>query len=283
MNMIVYAKISDMLRYSEEKIWPLDKDYNNLKFVLRDIAKLLLKRGTIKRYPDNKLYVFSLGTRGWEYPWVLEQLKELPRGSRILDAGCGESGFSEVLYTKGFIPTGLDFFQKSRPQKKGYGISDLYIKKVGDKVKLVNGSLNNIPFPDNTFDAITCISVMEHIVISNKNNPDYHKKCLDEMKRVLRAGGLLICTYDTFLNKKVVYGGTKEWGEDGWNYLSDTKYLSMKLKSDNSSIITLEHILNDEDTFFIPPDRYFSSSYGSGFNEFGRYHRMTSVGFVLVK
>ena len=41
--------------------------------------------------------------------------------------------------------------------------------------------------------------------------------------------------------------------------------------------------LLDEDTFYVPPDVYFAYGFGSGFDELGKYHRMTSVGFCLKK
>lgn len=78
----------------------------------------------------------------------------------------------------------------------------------------------DIPADDSIYDAVLCISVMEHIVIQYRRDPRYHLNCLDEMKRVLKPGSLLIWTYDT-INPMVVYPGTPEWGEQGWHYLSD--------------------------------------------------------------
>jgi len=80
------------------------------------------------------------------------------------------------------------------------------------------------------------------------------------MKRVLPKGGLLICTHDTFIDPKVVFAGVDGWGAKGWYYRDDI----------------------GEDTFFIPPDIYFSMKYRTGFEEYGVYHRLTSTGFVLV-
>lgn len=93
----------------------------------------------------------------------------------------------------------------------------------------------------------------------------------------------LICTYDTILNAEVVYGGTPEWGTRGWHYLDDNiDYLQMPFKNPATRRISREEIMLDEDASFVPPDLYFLQGYGSGFERFSSYHRLTSVGFVLV-
>jgi SAM-dependent methyltransferase len=254
--MIDYARISKMLEYEQAKIWPL--------------------------YIGDK-NVFRRGTRGWEYPWVLEQLVDVPKGAKTLDCGCGVSDFSLELYRRNYRPTGLDFFVGDSPERPGYGLPNSYINNLKGKVEFINGGMNDIPADDNSFDVVTCISVMEHIVIEHKNDPTYHRRCLDEMKRVLKPGGILICTYDTILNAQVVYGGTPEWGEQGWYYQDDIDYLGMEMKDPRAKRITREEILLDEDAFFIPPDLYLEHKYGSGFALFGPYHRLTSVGFALIK
>jgi SAM-dependent methyltransferase len=48
------------------------------------------------------------------------------------------------------------------------------------------GSVFNIPFPDNYFDSVTMLEVLEHM-----NKPNQHK-ALHEIKRVLKPNGLFI-------------------------------------------------------------------------------------------
>jgi SAM-dependent methyltransferase len=260
--MLDYARISQMLKYQKLRIWPI---------------------GTPEAYADGPFAVFRMGTRGWEYPWVLTQLEELKAGAKILDCGCGTSGFPMELFRRGYRPTGLDFFVGEAPKVPGYGMTDSYRKSLRGKVEFINGDVGNIPAEDNTFDAVTSISVMEHVVIEHRDDPSYHLRCLDEMKRVLKPGGLLVCTYDTILNKHVVYGETSQWGNEGWYYLRDIEYLRMKPKDANTRSISREEIILDEDAFFIPPDLYFEHQYGAGFEYFGPYHRLTSVGFAFIK
>jgi len=60
------------------------------------------------------------------------------------------------------------------------------------KVKFEEGWLQKLPFPDDSFDAVCCISVLEHT--SN------YSEILDEFARVLRRGGVLVLTFDLSLD-----------------------------------------------------------------------------------
>jgi len=64
--------------------------------------------------------------------------------------------------------------------------------KRGD-IEFIPGDLTKTPFPNNYFDAITCISVIEHGVDEIK----YFK----EMYRILKKGGLLITSTDYWENE----------------------------------------------------------------------------------
>lgn len=57
----------------------------------------------------------------------------------------------------------------------------------------------------------------------------------------------------------------------------------MRLKDPCARRVTREEFMADEDAFFVPPDLYFQYKYGTGFELFGSYHRLTSVGFALIK
>jgi len=293
--MVDYAKISKMIEYQKKGIWPLDKlpkeHKQSLKQKLSDILRIVISKGPVKSTHFHNVVnlpteCFRYGTRAWEYPWVLAVLKENVKPNlKVLDCGCGTNGFPLVLNRFGYKAIGLDYFVSDEPKNVGYGLTETYIKKNGDKIKFVNGGMEAIPLDDNTIDAITCISVMEHVVIAHKENPDFHLTCLKEMYRVLKPGGLLICTYDTILDRNVVFANKYGWGKEGWYYKDDIDYLfglGMRQLNENA-IPKREEIISDGDAFFIPPDFYFAYGYGSGFSDFGKYHRLTSLGFVLVK
>jgi len=66
-------------------------------------------------------------------------------------------------------------------------------KEKRGKIEFIPGDLTNTDFPDNFFDVITCISVIEHGVNENKY--------LEEMNRILKLGGLLITSTDYWESK----------------------------------------------------------------------------------
>jgi SAM-dependent methyltransferase len=277
--MLEYAKISKILEYSKRGIWPHGKiTSRKLKYFL-----YFLKMLKMERYLD--LYFkspFRYETRGWEYPWVIECLNSLPLGSTVCDCGCGTSGFPYQLYLKGFKVFGLDRFVGNSPEMKGFRITNRHIHKLKGKVEFIDGDIENIPCDSERFDAVICISVMEHIVESSRENPEYHQVCLSEMKRVLKLGGFLVCTYDTYLDPVVAYANQYGWGSNGWYYLDDIEYLKMKWLKSDTKTFTLHDICEDDDAYIVPPDRFILNRAG-GFNSYKPFHRLTSVGFGLIK
>ena len=96
----------------------------------------------------------------------------------ILDAGCGTGGLTEKLAGAGFT-VGID-------------ISDLALGlKPHSKAVYINGSINNLPFADDSFDLIICISVF------------YHRRVIDEVASIeifkaLKNGGRAIFVMPAF-------------------------------------------------------------------------------------
>lgn len=104
--------------------------------------------------------------------------------SSLLDVGCGEFHWSKLLAPHMSSPkiTGLD----SDPK---WATSD--ILKIRQNfpnainVEVVSGSADSIPLPDNSFDVVTCQTLLIHL-------PD-PEKTIAEMKRVTKPGGIVIC------------------------------------------------------------------------------------------
>ncbi len=114
----------------------------------------------------------------WEYPWALEQA-ELRAGERVLDAGCGRSIFPLYLAAAGMDVTALDL-----------DLDDGLARPLGLRVDWAPGDLTEMPLPDQTFDAVFCISVIEHL-------PDASiPRAVAELHRVLKPGGRLLLTTD---------------------------------------------------------------------------------------
>ncbi len=120
-------------------------------------------RGEYHRTPDPT----------WDYyPTYLAKLEAvrayldaLPRGSRVLDAGCGE-GVLVSEYADRLEITGVDANYAS------------------DRV--THGSVTALPFPDATFDRALCLDVLEHL--SFEDQP----RALGELHRVLKPSAELL-------------------------------------------------------------------------------------------
>ena len=103
---------------------------------------------------------------------IIELLEELDVKS-ILDVGCGN----------GFLINSLP----SDIKVVGMDISEEALKYV--KREYVTGSIEDIPFEDNSFDLVVCSDVIEHLY------EDVLIKGIDELKRVSKKYLLMIYPY----------------------------------------------------------------------------------------
>jgi GT2 family glycosyltransferase/SAM-dependent methyltransferase len=93
----------------------------------------------------------------------------------ILEIGGGQSGLSALLYPKAFVTNAdLDPEFASSPLN------------AGPRKRFVQADATKLPFPDESFDAVTMFDVLEHI-------PD-HEAAASEALRVLRPGGYVLVT-----------------------------------------------------------------------------------------
>jgi ubiquinone/menaquinone biosynthesis C-methylase UbiE len=112
--------------------------------------------------------------------WLEDTLKNIPAGSRILDAGAGELQFRKFC-------THLDYVAQDFGQYDGAGNSAALQRGKWDQSQLdIVCDITAIPQPDASFDAIMCIEVLEHL-------PD-PLSALRELTRLLKADGYLILT-----------------------------------------------------------------------------------------
>jgi SAM-dependent methyltransferase len=98
-----------------------------------------------------------------------------PSEKRVLDIGCGAGMTHAYLGPIGrleAVDVSGTMIERAREQNPGV----LY--RVGDALKL--------PFANDTFDAVSAITVLHHIA------PEHWPACLGEMNRVLRKDGLAI-------------------------------------------------------------------------------------------
>lgn len=101
---------------------------------------------------------------------------DLPAGAGVLELGCGGGTYVRLLGGQGHRAVGLDY---SLPSLLRALAAD-----PGRKGSYVAGEAYALPFPDGTFDLVTCIGVIQTL-----EDPE---RALDQMVRVLRRGGWLV-------------------------------------------------------------------------------------------
>ncbi|HEY8240258.1 MAG TPA: class I SAM-dependent methyltransferase [Kiritimatiellia bacterium] len=110
------------------------------------------------------------------YPAVLASLPPPP--ARILDVGAGEGYFAKLLKERGYQVEACDYLQ------------DLFKVK---EVPFHKSDLNQaIPLPDNSYDAVVSIEVLEHL--------ENHVRFMQEVVRVTKPGGLIVLTTPNVLS-----------------------------------------------------------------------------------
>ncbi len=99
------------------------------------------------------------------------------RGKRCLDAGCGGGRGTLFMLQNGAVSvTSFDFSARNVETTKRNAA------KFGfTNVEVQQGTLEQLPFADDTFDVVWCNGVLQHAA-----HPDL---CLDQITRVLKPGG----------------------------------------------------------------------------------------------
>jgi ubiquinone/menaquinone biosynthesis C-methylase UbiE len=132
---------------------------------------------------------------GWtirtlEYGFVSSALAGLAGAARarlrVLDVGSGVAPLCNWISRRGPEVVAVDPLFSSIAAVVGERLNDLH----GSHVRYAGGRGEQLPFPDASFDAVTCVSVLEHLP------PGNDRIALAEMARVLKTGGSLLLTFD---------------------------------------------------------------------------------------
>ncbi|MEM9830571.1 MAG: methyltransferase domain-containing protein [Bacteroidota bacterium] len=129
-----------------------------------------------------KLTDTNVGTHNeaTRHQWMKETLKKIPAGARILDAGAGELRFKKYC-------THLEYVSQDFGQYDGQGDQAGLQTKTWDNSKLdIVSDIIDIPVESESFDAIMCNEVLEHVP-----NP---VAAIRELHRILKKEGYLILT-----------------------------------------------------------------------------------------
>ncbi len=133
---------------------------------------------------DYELQTHRVEDRHWWYRGrrrVLERTiarLALPAPARILDAGCGSGRNMVELAPRGTV-TGIELSDASVAAARARGIGEV-----------VQGSLLELPFAEDSFDLAVCLDVIEHL--------QDDRTALGELRRVLAPGGALLVTVPAY-------------------------------------------------------------------------------------
>jgi SAM-dependent methyltransferase len=102
--------------------------------------------------------------------------------AKHLDIGSGSGGLIKLLRSRfSIVSSACDY-------------TDKLMKEKDVEVGIVNLNSNKLPYPDNTFDVVTCTEVLEHL--------EHYRETLQEAFRILKPGGTLVVTTPNILNLK---------------------------------------------------------------------------------
>jgi ubiquinone/menaquinone biosynthesis C-methylase UbiE len=161
----------------------MDKELLTSRFFTTDDKR----KGTI---------VFPLPSHWWsrfyEYAWAAEFCKET---DVVLDAACGiPHPFKFYLAENCKSVHAVDINGKindyANMLEEVAGIFGQSYEEMSDKINFKQASITELPYKNNMFDKVFCISVLEHISDEEK------LKALSEFKRVLKNSGMVILTVD---------------------------------------------------------------------------------------
>ncbi|MBI5145157.1 MAG: class I SAM-dependent methyltransferase [Candidatus Omnitrophica bacterium] len=117
--------------------------------------------------------------------YLLEKVKDILEGEegrgRLLDIGCGDGDYAKMALGLGFKVVAADIDQDRFRYRNEIEFRNCDVTK-------------EIPFPDNSFDYILFLEIIEHL-----KNPYI---VLSEVNRILKSNGTLILSTPNILNLK---------------------------------------------------------------------------------
>lgn len=116
--------------------------------------------------------------------FVARKVSRLISSGRTLDVGFGDGNiFSEIYkHRKNIALRGVDI------SLKNVQVTSEALRKKGVPAELCEAPVDALPFPDNFFDIVTTIELIEHL------DNETLQRGLAEISRVLKNGGYLIIT-----------------------------------------------------------------------------------------
>ncbi len=161
--------------------------------------------------------------------YYLKQLiSHLPSPSKVLDAGCGIGLNAFLAARSGHNVTGVD------TDKEKIRLAKCMAKAAHQPVGFHVDDITRMKLPNNSFDAIVCFEVLEHI--------KQDTKAIRELSRVLKTGGMLLLSVPSTGPISKINQEIKHHVREGY----DVDKLTSMLKDygfANIRVIPIEHTL----------------------------------------
>src|SRR5579859_7837393 len=136
-----------------------------------------------RRYDRIKQYIPSWESTTLGRPMLTALRKARVPAPLVLDVATGTARLPLALFGQpafnGYV-IGLDYSRRMLAE------ASRKVAPIGFRISLIHQNAMDLPFDDNTFDAVTCLEALEFM-------PDWHV-VVGELVRVLRPGGLLLLT-----------------------------------------------------------------------------------------
>jgi len=191
-----------MSEYGQESLWRDTASADAEQ--ARDLAARLERRGKAKDEIEARDTYLGL--------------LDIAPGERILDVGCG-SGVVTREIARRVGNRGLAVGVDPSPALLAVAREVAKESGVGDCVEFHEGNALRLPFPDRSFDAVVCVTVLSHVPRGEAAIP--------ELVRVLRPGGRLgvydldtdmtaFTHFDRALTRRIVTAASDATAVNGW-------------------------------------------------------------------
>ncbi len=189
---------------SGKKPWSRGYETAKFEYISRviDNKELMSKFCNNEQLPGN--YGIALDERVVEYPWVISRLEKSRK--RLLDAG-SVFNFETIIDKDIFQDKDLTIVTLA-PEPNAFNAK---------KISYVYCDLRQLPFRDDWFDEINCLSTLGHVGMDNKNYTGQQEstkkvnleaeKATSELLRVLKPDSKLFISVVFGKNMQIEWGG----------------------------------------------------------------------------
>ncbi len=178
---------------------PLPRSWRMLAAHSERLGMRWAARGARRRdwqHPRAGIYRMLVPLEPWRY-WELARVADEPFAGDCLDVSSPKLLVSALSHAGRGRWVAVDLFSDEIARWR----------TVDPALDLRVEDARELSFADASFDAIACVSVIEHIA------GDGDTRAMDEMWRVLRPGGVLHLTTNVAARDTDVWVGRKVWGE----------------------------------------------------------------------